>query len=231
MEDCVTTTVSWDIKIQQWPFVTLHIYTNNIEQLAFQLQQKLSQAPGFFKQTPLILSFDEEQFPLDLHIVERVLSVLERYQLKLIGCAGPISWVGELADFFNIPYLIDKNKPIQPLQDPIPSKYILEPLRAGQQFFSQSDVIAMAPVHSGAEIISQGAIHLYDKAQGRLVAGVNGLKTAKIFCKKLEAELLSIAGVFITRKNIPLEYIGKECVISLNQEDKIQIELLTKESL
>jgi septum site-determining protein MinC len=220
------TTVKWDIQIQPWSFVTLTLFSNDVQELAVHLQKKLAQAPNFFKKTPLILAFDEEQEEIEISTLQTVLSILERYQLHLSGCSGPVHWVSSIADFFNIPYLMnEKNSEIKHKKD---SQVLTEPLRAGQQFYTQDDVIILARTHSGSEVISQGHIHCYSKAQGRLIAGVNGQKESKIFCQSLDAELLSIAGVFMTKRQIDENYLGKQCIIEL-KDGQLNIQLIEKE--
>jgi septum site-determining protein MinC len=53
------------------------------------------------------------------------------------------------------------------------------------------------PVSSGAELIADGCIHVYGVLRGRAIAGATGNPQARIFCKRLEADLVAIAGVFI----------------------------------
>ena len=227
MELLAQQNVKWDIQVQPWSFVTLRLYSDDIDELALHLQKKLSQAPSFFKKTPIILAFDKEMESLELSTLQKILAILERYQLHLSACSGPESWGNSIASFFNIPYLPEKAlEPTVTLKKS--TETIIEPLRAGQQFYAQGDVIALAKTHSGSEIITQGNIHSYARAQGRLLAGINGDTQAKIFCQQLEAELLSIAGVFMTKLHIPSEFLGQRCVVSLVDE-KIVLNLLEKE--
>ena len=58
----------------------------------------------------------------------------------------------------------------------------------------------MSSVSEGAEILADGNIHIYGTLRGRALAGVKGNKEARIFCHKLEAELVSIAGIYTTRE-------------------------------
>jgi septum site-determining protein MinC len=220
------TGLNWDIKIQPWSFVTLSIFSDDIDELALHLQKKLAQAPNFFKNTPIILAFHENQDSVEISTLQKILSILERYQLNLTGCSGPESWTKSIAEFFNIPYLAHKHS-LEPLLQQ-KSEVLTQPLRAGQQFYAHDDVIALANTHSGSEIISQGHIHSYAKAQGRLLAGVNGQKNSRIFCQSLNAELLSIAGIFMTKSQIDPDYIGKQCMVYL-EEDQMVIQLVEKE--
>ncbi|MBN9669522.1 septum site-determining protein MinC [Roseibium aggregatum] len=74
---------------------------------------------------------------------------------------------------------------------------ISEPVRSGQSImFPEGDVTVIGSVSSGAEIIAGGSIHVYGALRGRALAGVAGKDTARIFCSKLDAELVSINGLY-----------------------------------
>ena len=77
-----------------------------------------------------------------------------------------------------------------------PTSLLLEtPVRSGQSvFFPEGDVTVLGSVGSGAEIIAGGSIHIYGTLRGRAMAGMSGNRQARIFCNKIEAELLAIDG-------------------------------------
>lgn len=78
-----------------------------------------------------------------------------------------------------------------------PTKIIYQPVRSGQQVYAKGgDLIVLAAVSPGAEILADGNIHVYGPLRGRALAGVQGDTKARIFCHSLEAELVSIAGQY-----------------------------------
>lgn len=85
------------------------------------------------------------------------------------------------------------------------------PVRAGQRIYARNaDLIVTAAVNNGAEIIADGSIHIYAPLRGRALAGANGNEQARIFAMSLEAELVSIAGVYRTfESGFPAESTGK----------------------
>lgn len=84
-----------------------------------------------------------------------------------------------------------------------PSKVVTKPVRSGQQVYAEgADLILMAPVSEGAEVLADGHIHVYGVLRGRALAGVKGDTEARIFCQQLEAELVSVAGQFILNDKI-----------------------------
>lgn len=84
-----------------------------------------------------------------------------------------------------------------------PTKLVTQPVRSGQQIYAQgADLIIMSQVSEGAEVLADGHIHVYGTLRGRALAGVNGDTSARIFCRSLEAELLSVAGNFVLSEDL-----------------------------
>jgi len=101
---------------------------------------------------------------------------------------------------------------------------ITQPVRSGQVVYAQNaDLVVLAPVNPGAQVIADGHIHIYAPLRGRAVAGVQGLLGARIFCQRLEAELVAISGAYLTADDIPearrgrpaqIHFEGGECRIA-----------------
>ena len=80
-------------------------------------------------------------------------------------------------------------------------------MRSGQSIiFPEGDVTVLGSVGSGAEIVAGGSIHIYGTLRGRAMAGVNGNTTARIYCQKIEAELLAIDGFYQTADDIDARF-------------------------
>ena len=78
-----------------------------------------------------------------------------------------------------------------------------EPVRSGQSiFFPDGDVTVLGSVGSGAELVAGGSIHVYGALRGRAMAGSNGNSRARIFCSRIEAELLAIDGYYMTAESM-----------------------------
>jgi septum site-determining protein MinC len=102
----------------------------------------------------------------------------------------------------------------------IPAKLITLPVRSGQQIYAKNcDLIVMAAVSAGAELLADGNIHVYGPLRGRALAGVNGNREARIFCQQLGAELLSIAGQYKVAEDLRRDPAwGKATQTWLNEE-------------
>ncbi|RIY01449.1 septum formation inhibitor MinC [Aureimonas flava] len=91
-----------------------------------------------------------------------------------------------------------------------PSLLIEEPVRSGQSIiFPEGDVTVLGSVSSGAEVIAGGSIHVYGALRGRALAGSAGNANARIFCRKLEAELIAIDGLYKTAEDIDPKMRGQ----------------------
>lgn len=97
-----------------------------------------------------------------------------------------------------------------------PPMIIRQPVRSGQIIYAEgTDLVLLAPVNSGAEVIADGHVHVYSALRGRAVAGAQGMTDARIFCQKLDAELVGISGAYLLSDDLPAERMGKSAQIYL----------------
>lgn len=108
-----------------------------------------------------------------------------------------------------------------PAPEPAPRTITLDkPLRSGQRFYAKGcDLIVTAMVSAGAEVIADGNIHVYAPLRGRALAGASGDKNARIFTTSLEAELVSVAGLYRTfEAGVPADMARLPATVSLLEE-------------
>jgi septum site-determining protein MinC len=87
---------------------------------------------------------------------------------------------------------------------------IRTPVRSGQIVYAEGrDLIVLASVNPGAQLMADGHIHVYAPLRGRAVAGVRGCVGAQIFCQRLEAELVGIDAAYIPAEDLPAEFVGR----------------------
>src|SRR5690242_3357065 len=85
-----------------------------------------------------------------------------------------------------------------------PSLVVQEPVRSGQIIYAEGrDLIVVASVHSGAQLLADGNIHVYGALKGRAVAGAHGARDAQVFCLALEAELVGVDTGYATSEDLP----------------------------
>jgi septum site-determining protein MinC len=180
------------------------------------LDSQISRSPSFFDGRPVVL--DLGALPSEQPDVAGLLQRLNGRGIRIIGTEGAHpSWQGlepwaplhatgtRPARAVDVP---DEHRGVQP-QDST-SLLIDQPVRSGQSIvFEKGDVSIVGSVASGAEVIAGGSIHVYGTLRGRAIAGLTGNNRARIFCRKLEAELLAIDGVYQTADDMGAALRGK----------------------
>jgi len=107
-----------------------------------------------------------------------------------------------------------------------PPLIVLEPVRSGQSiYYPDGDVTVVGSVASGAEIMAGGSVHIYGTLRGRAMAGAYGEKRARIFCRKLEAELISVCGVYLTADEISAS-VQSQAIQAWLENETVKIERL-----
>ena len=107
-------------------------------------------------------------------------------------------------------------QPIVPQAARAAARLVAQPVRSGTQIYARgTDLVVTAPVSSGAELVADGNIHVYGPLRGRAIAGASGDTGARIFCSRLEAELVSIAGRYLVSEQLPSEHRGSSVQIAL----------------
>jgi len=204
------------------------------------LDTKLAQAPHFFTNAPFVLDLDKANgLSLSGDFVSLVRELRAR-KLTLIGVqngtieqnraaltAGLITLQGGR----DLPSEAGKSgeAPAEAAEEEGASAgtlLITDPVRSGQRIFADSgDLVVVASVSSGAELIARGNIHVYGRLRGRALAGVNGDAKARVFCQSLEAELIAIAGLYQTSDDMK-PAVRKQRVQVFLKDDALCIEPL-----
>jgi len=193
------------LKGSMYTLTVLQLFTHNLDTLFEQLQETIKQSPNFFKNAPLLLDFQKLfhiNSPIDL---DRLISQLRTLQLIPVGIINANDEQNQSAANSGLGVLTN-SKPTEITTTDVTtadsavtrtSRLINKPVRSGQQIYAKdADLIILGSVSPGAEVIADGNIHIYGTLKGRALAGVNGNKTAHIFCQQLDAELISIAGIY-----------------------------------
>ncbi|VFP85942.1 Septum site-determining protein MinC [Buchnera aphidicola (Cinara pseudotaxifoliae)] len=218
-------------------FTILVIYLKNTQPDYFEsfLRKKIQESPSFFKNKLIVLNVENISHKFDwINIKKFILSVglfligimdcKDKYLKKKILHSGlPIlsnQYSTILKEYNNNINCYHNNKILTKSYLSSSTSYksnIIDSLiRSGQRIYSPyNDLIITNNVSSGAELISGGNIHIYGNMRGRVLAGMNGDITRKIFCTYLFAELISIAGEYLTIEQIPVKFLGKSVEISL----------------
>ncbi|NGY05182.1 septum site-determining protein MinC [Solimonas terrae] len=106
------------------------------------------------------------------------------------------------------------------------TRIVGDPVRSGQQIYiADGDLVVTTTVSPGAEVVADGCVHIYGALRGRAIAGARGETTARIFCRRFEAELVAIAGVYAVAEQMQGDLRGKPAQVVL-VDGKLKIERL-----
>lgn len=220
------------------------IKTTDIAQLAEELAQRSAAMPGLFDDEPVAIDLSgvrEVETPIDF---VALLSLLRLHRMRPVAARGGSQ--AQMAAAFAAglleapegarppprevappppPEVIERTVEVQ--LPPLPPLVLDRPLRSGQQVYARDrDLIVLALVSHGAEVMADGHVHLYAPMRGRAHAGKAGNTEARIFCHRLEAQVLAIAGVHRTMDEpLPEGLEGGAAMVRL-EGDELRIERL-----
>jgi septum site-determining protein MinC len=178
-----------------------------------EIEQRIKGAARFLVGSPVVL--DLSAVKLSKSAIAHLVAELDQRGVRVMGLenADPAA-TGE-----GVPPLVRSSRGATPALDtaepppvppPVPDSrrkpttlLLDQPIRSGQSiFFPDGDVTILGSVGSGAEIVAGGSIHIYGALRGRAMAGSDGNTRARIFCSKIEAELLAIDGYYMTAESM-----------------------------
>lgn len=215
------------------------------------LDDLAARSAGFFLERPVVL--DVTDLKIDRKQLKALLAELAERNVRIMGLEGarpsliepgmpPAMKGGRPAADVEVPNReavaaerepTNESEPAGPIIQiadtrPVnPSIVIREPVRSGQSvIFPEGDITIVGSVASGAEVIAGGSVHVYGTLRGRVMAGSLGNGAARIFCRRLEAELLSIDGIYTTADELAAELQGQPVHLWLDG-DEIKAQRLT----
>lgn len=241
MESNVKTTPSQDavfeLKAGHFTLPNLRLLSANLDALDEQLLARVQQAPEFFRNTPVVIDLSlmaEHDDSIDFALL---VGLMRGYGMVPVAIQGGSEQHQEMAEFLELAILSSSKarKPVatasaarkqKPEIKSAAAKLVTSPVRSGQRVYAAGrDLIIVASVSSGAEVIADGNIHIYGALRGRALAGVKGNRDARIFCQKLHAELVAVAGQYRLSEQLDASHLGEAVQIMLSGK-KLCIEQL-----
>jgi len=245
----------YDIKSADQSLVALVLKTHDVTLVNAALKRQMDESPGFFDQDPVLIDVSHLESDPEAQDLATLMGVLRDHGLVPLAIKGAKGAFLEQARGLGLVdasdarirrsvQLADMSAPavqVEPSASqpslPVATLVALEamvidkPLRSGQQVYAKGrDLIVMAMVNAGAEVIADGHIHVYAPLRGKAIAGARGNTHAKIFALVMEPELISIAGVYRTSENpLSQDVLGKTAQVSLQsgpEGDKLLIKPL-----
>ena len=244
---------SFEIKSANLPLVALLLKSADLTRLSAEFAQRFGDMPDFFDHDPMVIDLGplQQAEPGAGTDFAALLALLRSYRLNPIAVrGGDDTQMAQAVDAGLTPAPDATLQRAAPAQSPEPiapqpvaetvaqpqpapgALVIDKPLRSGQQVYARGrDLVVMAMVNPGAEVIADGHIHVYAPLRGKAIAGARGNGDARIFALSMAPELISIAGIYRTSEvPLPESIQGKAAQVRLvpgPEGDKLVIDPLS----
>lgn len=206
---------AFQLKGSLFTLTVLQLQSTELAEIQAQLRDAIDKAPKFFENAPIVIDLQllsDEKNEIDF---EGLTQFLRERGLIPVGIRGGNSRQNQLAKTAGLAILslsktpeneLPNTKRASPNAPKIETVVITKPVRSGQQVYAKNaDLVVIAPVSHGAELLADGHIHVYGPLRGRALAGINGNQNARIYCQSMEAELVSIAGRYVLSETLALK--------------------------
>lgn len=215
------------------PCTVLQILYDNAAILEQQLSNTLANSPAFFTDLPVIIDLDKvkSQDAFDFAKIKEILSANKMMPIGVRGGNEAQHLAAVQAGLPTLPASKLNVTEVKPPKKEEPAvrltKLVTTPIRSGMQVYAKdSDLIVTAAVSQGAELLADGNIHVYGPLRGRVLAGVQGNLQARIYCSVLDAELVSIAGYYLTKEDMLTSPLGEGMKQIFLDNEQVRIEVL-----
>ncbi|MDO7083827.1 septum site-determining protein MinC [Pseudocolwellia sp. AS88] len=218
-----------ELKGTNFTLSVIQIENNDLTLLDAQLKSKIAQAPQFFHCAPVVVDIKALETFTDFVNLKQI---IENNNFVLVGICGHSSAEqkkavqeaglaivnkGSVQKIAKEPAKVVQQEVPTPIEstviENVPTKVVKGQIRSGQQIYAKNtDLIIMGSVGNGAEVIADGNIHVYGTIRGRAIAGASGQSESKIFCQNLQAELVSIAGVYMLNEQLKEHANLPQCI-------------------
>ena len=244
------TSIAFELKSAALTLVAVVLKTTDLARLSQALDERFGDAPELFDNDPVAIDLSfvcDAAEPIDfvvlVHLLRghKMLPVAVKagslQQMEDARAAGLAEGHGSAAAAApppsraaKAPVAAEPPKAVEIVEAPPaarPALIVDKPLRSGQRVYAKgADLIVLAVVSFGAEVIADGNIHVYAPLRGRALAGALGDTNARIFTTCMEPQLLSIAGIYrTTETELPAAVLGKPAQVRLAGE-KLVVEHL-----
>lgn len=222
----------FDLKSASLTLVALVVKSTRLPDLAEQLKIRLGPSTEFFNHDPVLIDLSQvhdSPEPLDF---PGLIDLMRSYSMVPVAVRGGSTAQIEAAQAAGLCAVPPQESPsparaASSAAAPVPPRASImvvdRPLRSGQQVYAKgADLVILALVNHGAEVIADGSIHVYAPLRGKAIAGATGDVNARIFTTCMEPELISIAGIYqTTDPPLPSEVRGKSAQVRLDGDTLI----------
>lgn len=216
------------LKGSAFTFTVLELAGTDSQAFAQELAQRVGQAGTLLRNAPVVLALDklaDAAGPLDL---ATLLDTCRRHTLHPVGVHARRPDDITQAAALGLALLPTRGRERDSAADntrkaPRSTQVVTQPVRGGQQIHAAGDLVLLAPVSAGAEVLADGHIHAWAPLRGRALAGVQGDTGARIFCRELDAELVAIAGHYRIADDLKAHELWGKGAQLLLQDDELRL--------
>ncbi|EQD45602.1 septum formation inhibitor, partial [mine drainage metagenome] len=228
-----------DLRFGQVGIANVRVTRNDPAALQAALAERVHKAPQLFARAAVVLDLGHLPQDIGRDATAALLDAVRAAGMLPVALAYGTRHIEALAEALNLPLIAKFRAVYEPAQantaaaaapepapapvargtreaDPTPAAasaptlHHAQAVRSGQQVYAEArDLVVTANVAAGAEVISDGSIHIYGSLRGRALAGAGGNEQARIYCQTFHAELVSIAGRYRTFEEIPDDLEGR----------------------
>lgn len=243
-----TTPAAFELKSASLSLVAVVLKTTDLALLSQALDERFADAPGLFDQDPVAIDLSLVRDSTEAIDFVALVNLLRGHKMLPIAAKSGSALQMEAALAAGLSEAHGPAAPAQPVRSvrpedlpatpappapdeaPAPARTTLivdKPLRSGQRVYAKGcDLVVLAVVSHGAEVIADGNIHVYAPLRGRALAGAMGDAGARIFSTCMEPQLLSIAGIYrTTETELPASVLGKPGQVKLDGEKLVVVPL------
>jgi len=194
-----------------------------------EIAEQVGQSRDFFANAPVVLDLKDSLGCTSVGDFTSLKQLFRRYRLMVVGVQQASAPQLRAAQAVDLPAFPGGSGPRRITSEREREKersrqrLITEPVRSGTQIYAKGgDLVVIAPVSPGAELIADGHIHVYGALRGRAIAGASGDGDARIFAQRFAAELVSIAGRYLVNEAIAPEFLDQAAQVALI-DDRLSI--------
>lgn len=239
-----------ELKGSVFTLTVVRIQSPELDAVEKQLKESLAQGPRFFENAPVVVDLEPLKSKDKRPDLFKLITLLQTLRLIPVGVrnacpeqrleavkGGIAIMQGGVNQDLPPGARIDNNaakvesEPQKQIQRGQTTKVVRKTIRSGQQVYAAGgDLIVLAPVNAGAEVVADGHIHVYAPLRGRALAGVMGDVQARIFCQCMEAELVAVAGHYqIYEEEVPHDLHRHPVQVYLEEERLKVVPLVASE--
>lgn len=233
----------FDLKSTAWTLTALRLHTADTAVLVRALDERFRDTPGLFDDDPLVIDLTPLRDSTAVPDFAALLPLLRNHHLVPVAVQGgnalqtasaracglvealdaatqPTASLPVTSTVVEVREVVREVEVVKEVPQAVPTMVVDKPLRSGQRIYARGgDLVVMAAVSFGAEVIADGNVHVYGALRGRAIAGARGDTSARIFTTCLDPQLVAIAGIYRTAEvALPAEVAGKPAVVRLDGE-------------